>query len=199
MQPKEINYSDICEVNKSLKKTNISGKNYVEVKERIKGFRQNYPMGTIKTHVELIDEDTCIATAEAGFFTPDGTFILLGTGTAMENRNGSRINSVSFIENAETSAVGRALGMLGIGIDAAVASAEEVNKADKATDRQKGAILKVYNTDDAALMDLLEIMHASEIDALTYEQASQILTLSKARNWQPLEPSDLDKLRRRRT
>ena len=43
--------------------------------------------------------------------------------------NSSFINKTSYIENCETSAVGRALGMAGIGIDTAVASAEEVQNA----------------------------------------------------------------------
>jgi hypothetical protein len=38
----------------------------------------------------------------------------------------SLVNKTSYIENCETSAWGRALGNLGIGIDASIASAEEV-------------------------------------------------------------------------
>lgn len=193
----DITYDQIAEVNKKLKKTNISGKNYVEVKERIKGFRMIVPDGFIRTKVELIDEDTCIATAEVGQSYPDGDRIY-ATGTAMESKTASRINAVSFIENAETSAVGRALGMLGIGIEAAVASAEEMTKADKASDRQKGAILNIYGASDGGLMDLMEALGVSEIDNMSYEQASAVISLSKARNWQPLTRQDLDTLRRRR-
>ena len=41
----------------------------------------------------------------------------------------SQINKTSALENCETSAVGRALGMLGIGIDGSIASADEVKNA----------------------------------------------------------------------
>ena len=40
----------------------------------------------------------------------------------------SNINKTSYVENCETSAVGRALAMLGIGIDTSIASANEVKK-----------------------------------------------------------------------
>ena len=54
---------------------------------------------------------------------------MAATGHALEDRRSSFINKTSHIENAETSAVGRALGNLGIGIDNSVASAEEVEMA----------------------------------------------------------------------
>ena len=53
----------------------------------------------------------------------------MATGLAQEKENSSFINKTSFVENCETSAWGRALGNLGIGIDTAVASAEEVKNA----------------------------------------------------------------------
>ena len=51
------------------------------------------------------------------------------TGIAYERESTSFINKTSYIENCETSCVGRALGMLGIGIDTSIASAEEVENA----------------------------------------------------------------------
>ena len=107
-----MTFDDIQNANAAIKTVNISGKQYAEVKERIMAFRRLFPMGFIRTHVELIDEDTCMATAEVGFTFQEGGNCTLATGTAMEVRTASRINQVSFIENAETSAVGRALGML---------------------------------------------------------------------------------------
>ncbi len=60
----------------------------------------------------------------------EGTMRLLGTGTAYEKENSSFINKTSYIENCETSAVGRALGMAGFGIDTSIRSAEEMQNAD---------------------------------------------------------------------
>ena len=59
----------------------------------------------------------------------------LSTGTAEELRSTSRINQTSALENAETSAVGRALAFLGFATDG-VASAEEVSLAIEQQDRQ---------------------------------------------------------------
>ena len=56
---------------------------------------------------------------------------VLATGHASEKDGSSFINKTSALENAETSAVGRALGILGIGIDSSIASAEEVGNAVK--------------------------------------------------------------------
>ena len=55
--------------------------------------------------------------------------MIRATGHAEEYMGSSYINKTSFIENCETSAIGRALGLLGIGIDTSIASAEEVSNA----------------------------------------------------------------------
>ena len=54
---------------------------------------------------------------------------VLATGLAEESKNSTFINKTSYVENAETSAWGRALGNLGIGLDTSVASADEVVNA----------------------------------------------------------------------
>jgi len=48
---------------------------------------------------------------------------------AQEYRDSSYINKTSFVENGFTSALGRALGYLGIGIDTSIPSAQEVKNA----------------------------------------------------------------------
>ena len=52
----------------------------------------------------------------------------IATGTAQEFRASSRINQTSYVENCETSAVGRALSMCGL-TNSSVGSAEEVGIA----------------------------------------------------------------------
>ena len=59
----------------------------------------------------------------------DENDVTKATGYAYEKESSSFINKTSFIENCETSAWGRALGNLGIGIDASIASADEVQNA----------------------------------------------------------------------
>ena len=119
-----MEYKDILEVNKNLKTMPIKGKDYITVNERIKAFRQLYPEGTIET--EIIDIKDGVITMKA---TAKNIDVVLGTGHAQEKESSSYINKDSFVENCETSAVGRALGMIGIGIDTSIASYEEVANA----------------------------------------------------------------------
>ena len=122
---KEITYEDIENANKCLIGTDIKGKSYIEVNQRIKAYRMVYPNGTIRTKLAKLENGICVFMAEVT--NNDGDVI--ATGTAYEKENSTFINKTSYIENCETSAVGRALGMAGFGIDTSVASAEEVQNA----------------------------------------------------------------------
>ena len=113
--------------NYKFKTTNIRGKQYVEVNERIKFFRQEdkYNLWGIRTEFPMIDSEQCLC--KCTITDADGDII--AQGHAHEVRSASNINKTSYVENCETSAVGRALAMLGIGIDTSIASANEVNEA----------------------------------------------------------------------
>lgn len=120
----KITFEDIQKANETIQTTDIKGKDYAEVNQRIKAFRMVYPTGTINTEMVSNDNGVCIFRANVS----DGEK-LIATGTAYEKENSTFINKTSYIENCETSAVGRALGMAGFGIDTSVASAEEVQNA----------------------------------------------------------------------
>ena len=113
--------------NYNFKVTNIRGKNYVEVNERIKFFRQEeqYKNWGILTEFPVLDSEQCLCLCT--ITTPDGQIV--AQGHAHEEKSSSNINKTSYVENCETSAVGRALAMLGIGIDTSIASANEVEEA----------------------------------------------------------------------
>ena len=121
-----ITYEDIKKANALIQTTDVKGKEYAEVPQRVKAFRSIYPMGTISTEIVSIDNGVCVIHATVA---SDG--VILGEGTAYEKEGSSFINKTSYIENCETSAVGRALGFAGFGIDASIASAEEVMNAQK--------------------------------------------------------------------
>ena len=110
-----------------FKTTNIRGKQYVEVNERIKFFRQEeeYKNWTISTEFTALDSEMCVCKAVIA----DTNQRVVATGHAHEERSASHINKTSYVENCETSAIGRALAMMGIGIDTSIASANEVNDA----------------------------------------------------------------------
>ena len=108
-----------------LKTINIHGKDYVEVNERIKYFRENYKGWSLASELIDLTENRCVIKAS---ITNEKDKVI-ATGIAYEVMGSSYINKTSFIENCETSAWGRALGNLGIGIDTSIASAFEVNNA----------------------------------------------------------------------
>lgn len=124
-----IKYLDIAIANETIKTIDIKGKEYSEVNQRIKAFRMVYPDGIIDTKMISNENGVCVFKAQVGYYDFDGSVKWLGTGYAYEKENSTFINKTSFIENCETSAVGRALGMAGFGIDVSVASAEEVQNA----------------------------------------------------------------------
>ncbi|MBQ1297251.1 MAG: hypothetical protein IIY21_24615 [Clostridiales bacterium] len=120
-----MKYEDIQKASASIKTTDIRGKQYAEVNQRIKAFRMLCPNGCIST--EILSNADGMVIMKASVLDEEGR--LLGTGTAYEREGSSNINKTSYIENCETSAVGRALAMCGFGIDLSVASYEEVSNA----------------------------------------------------------------------
>ena len=121
-------------VNETLDKIPLKGKNYTMVIERVRAFRELVPDGCIKT--TILKMENGVVTMQAEVF--DETGKLLATGLAQEKETSSYVNKTSYIENCETSAVGRALGMLGIGVDSSMASAEElVNAITNQDDKPK--------------------------------------------------------------
>lgn len=124
-EAKMITFEQIEKANQSIKTTPIKGKDYAEVTQRIKAFRMCYPNGSITT--DIIALENGIVTIKATVTNEEGAII--ATGYAQEKESSSYINKTSYIENCETSAVGRALGFCGFGIDVSVASYEEVANA----------------------------------------------------------------------
>lgn len=124
-----ITFEDIQRANESIKTTPIRNKNYAEVNQRIKAFRILYPTGCIESEILSNEGGICVFKATVSYTDENGSKTVLGVGHAYEKEGSSNINRTSYIENCETSAVGRALGMAGFGIDVSVASYEEVATA----------------------------------------------------------------------
>lgn len=109
-----------------LKTVDIRGKEYVPVNVRISAFNEAYPNGSVRTEVSYEGDYVRVkAVVVPDHASPDRYF----TGHAEEDRKQGNINKTNATENAETSAIGRALGVMGIGILESVASAEEVAHA----------------------------------------------------------------------
>lgn len=133
-----LTYEDIAKANEAMRTTTIekqsknrdgsvtvNKKDYAEVNQRILAFRKICPDGAITTEIISNEDGVCVMRA----IVTSGDGAILATGTAYEKEGSTFINKTSYIENCETSAVGRALGMLGLGIDTSVASYEEVANA----------------------------------------------------------------------
>lgn len=174
----QITYEQIKAVNEVLDKLPVKGKGYVQVNERIKGFRQLFPNGCIET--EILEMSDGIVTMKAT--VSDGEGNVLGTGLAQEKESASFINKTSYIENCETSAVGRALGFVGIGVDGSMASADEVANAIL---QQSAKTEVISKKEQATLKAMVEAKGytAEEIFpkglALTGEQYTQALETLK--------------------
>ena len=123
-----MDWQSLVKANAAIRTTNIKGKEYAEVNQRVKAFRTLYPEGFITTEILCREGGLCIIKATVGYYA-DGKSVILATGTAYEKEGSSQINRTSYIENCETSAVGRALGMAGFGIDTSIASADDMNNA----------------------------------------------------------------------
>ena len=157
-----------------MKKIQIHGKDYVMVKDRIIYFNDNYPNGSITTElIEMTDKFIVKATIVPDVLeNPDRIF----TGHAEEVIGSSQINKTSALENCETSAIGRALGCLGIGVEDAFASADEVKNAQH---QQNNPIYIKTRQELADFDELLKHDYFKGKRALVKEQWKKTNTISE--------------------
>lgn len=142
-----MNYSDIQKVNSEItmlpiqkkdKNGKLTTKDYAMVPERITAFRKLFPTGFITTEIVSHDGQTVLMQTKAGYYDEKGAPIILATGFAQEVKGLGLVNGTSYIENCETSSVGRALGMCGLGINGGgICSAEELANAITAQNQIK--------------------------------------------------------------
>ena len=184
-------YEDIKKANDAIVTTDIKGKMYAEVNQRIKAFRMVYPMGTIHTEMLSNHDGVCIFKASVYADSDPEHTQLLGVGHAYEKEGSTFINKTSFIENCETSAVGRALGMAGFGIDTSIASYEEVanaianqdepveNEERKATPKQIEFLANTYKGEN--LEKLLKANNIDRLEDISLKTASDLIGIIKSK------------------
>ena len=114
------------------------------VKDRVIHFNKEYPNGCIQSklidRIDGTDYPNIVifeATVIPDVDKPERFF----NGHAEEEIGSSQINKTSALENCETSAIGRALGCMGIGVNESFASGDEVANA---VYQQGGGITKAH-------------------------------------------------------
>lgn len=116
----------------------LGGRRYTTVPERVSIFRRAFgPQSLIETEITYVDREVVRARAEVHIPYMDGR-VKVATGHAEEVRDAHEVNMVAALENAETSAIGRALAAFGIG-GSEFATAQEVllAKAQQEEERKK--------------------------------------------------------------
>lgn len=176
-----MTYEELQRANETIKLTDIKGKAYAEVNQRIKAFRMCYPEGFILTEMVSNESGVCVFRATVGYYGEDGSAFTISTGTAYEREDSTYINKTSYIENCETSAVGRALGMAGFGIDTAVASAEEVtnainnqNREERKASPKQIEILR-ERLSESQIERLLTLCKVDTVEEIPMKKASEII------------------------
>lgn len=177
-----MKFEDLVKANAEIKTTEIKGKEYAQVNQRIKVFRMLFPEGCISTEILKLDSDMCVM--KASVYDSNNKLLASGTAFEMKNDKTSFVNKTSYIENCETSAVGRALGMLGIGIDTSVASFEEVSNAIEQQEQEKiansiidevkvNALVERCNKEGVALTKIMELYKVANVaDLKEYQYAN---------------------------
>ena len=145
----------------------IHGKEYATVAYRLALFRAEYPKGCIVT--KLVSDTDGVIVFMA---TVDDGDDMLATGYAEEVRGSSNINKTSALENAETSAVGRALAFAGYHSSTSIASADEVSvaiarqKEPKASKKQVEAIGAFLGDQEDGADLLQKLLNRAGVDHL---------------------------------
>ena len=164
-------------MSEKLNTIKIKGKNYVQVNDRVKAFRngQEWQGWSIITNIHELTDDVCVMCAKV--LNAEQKCIATGWAREVRNDAASLVNKTSYVENCETSAVGRALGMAGFGIDTAVASADEIESADlQQTSGQRideiklRALKKRCEDDGVSIEKLCNLYRVDSLEEITEKQ-----------------------------
>ena len=160
---------------------NLKGKQYSEVKDRVMFFRLNEQFKGWR----IVTKPLNISNDEATFFAEvyNDMDKVVSTGTAYERASQGMVNKTSHVENCETSAVGRALGFLGIGIVGGIAPADDVikvvNKEDiKISDEQRqtlAAMIQDSQTDLIKFNETFSIQKLTDLPQSEFNRAFAML------------------------
>lgn len=149
--------------------------NYETVETRLNRFWETHPDGRVETTLMNYDGDTCIVRTVIWKHRDDAQ--PTATGYAHEIHTDRGVNATSFVENCETSSLGRCLANMGFATQGKRPSREEMQKVERqggqvassdrvhipqgafATPKQLGYIKKLAkdaNMDDLNLLEFIQ-------------------------------------------
>lgn len=153
---------------------------YVTVSQRIERFYEKHPDGRIITNVVEVNHETGFVLMQAMIYRTNADAHPAATGHAFEVRGDSYINKSSYIENCESSAVGRALALLGFEVRRSISSREEMEKVGRMTpvEAPAGERSKPAPAPPAKPTEATVAKPAAKADtAVSEEQKEEILAL----------------------
>jgi hypothetical protein len=163
---------------------------YVSVAERIEKFYELHPKGRVCTSIVEHDSERGFILMRAEVYRHPDDAQPSATGHAYEYKESGYVQKTSYIEVCETSAVGRALALLGFEVKRGIASREEMEKVRRMSAAQPRVV--EASGDKPTLGELFaqikilrkELQDTSQIDfsKLDYSQAESILNDLKLMN-----------------
>jgi len=162
---------------------------YATVEERLEKFWADHPNGAVITDIVKYEGDACVF--KALIFFERGAE-LVATGFAEEIRDASPVNKTSFVENAETSAIGRALAACGYQMKKRP-SREEMEKVER---RSKiGSAAKPVEQEDPKALVSDEFRATFEAACAKIGLIPLQVTATAGLDWTELYNHEKDKLR----
>lgn len=175
-----ITLEGLKKANEGIKTINIKGKEYAQVTERVKAFRELCPEGSITTEIVYFQDGEIIT--KTTVTNEEGE--VLSTGLAHEKESSSFINKTSYVENCETSSVGRAMSWLNLGIDTSIVSADELVNAisnqdsnNLATESEKHVFMSLCKKLGLDYKQIGKQSGATSLSTMTKEQHAKALRI----------------------
>jgi hypothetical protein len=114
---------------------------YETVEDRLVKFWNDHPDGRIATMMEDITADKTMVVFRCDVYFHADDHKAKASGYAEETRNSSPVNKTSFVENCETSAIGRALANCGYAAKSSRPSREEMEKVQRVNASQPAPVV----------------------------------------------------------
>lgn len=173
---------------------------YQTVDDRLHEFWSRFPDGRVLT--QLVSQENDRWVVKALVYTDSGDEVARATGFAEEKIGSSPVNKTSALENAETSAIGRALANMGMSPKGQRPSREELEKVERADEPRAveapapspGDALDVVKLAESRYAELVKIAKDTGISQAVFKTTLRSHgVVKKLHVVDPNDPSDTTK------